>query len=296
MEYIDILISLLSGVKLGSLYALMAMGLTIIWGIVRIFNFAHGAFYLWGAYVAWVLLIPLGLTSYYSVAIIITVVTLFLLGALMAMSVIQPILREPEWATNSILATLGIAIFSENLCLFIFGPRPKKIPPVFEGFVRFGAFTITLHEVIILTAAISSLVVTWLLIKKTKVGLAMQALAQDSEAASLMGINVNRMYIYAIGLGGAMAGVAGVLLGSIYFLTPTVGSTPLLISFIIVLFGGLGSIKGTLVASYIIGIFQTLISLFFGLVWSLPLLFLFLIAMLTLRPQGLMGLKEETVK
>jgi branched-chain amino acid transport system permease protein len=272
----------------------MALGLTLIWSSVRLVNFAHGVFFVWGGYVAWFLLVGVKILNY-AEAMVLAFITIFIMGYIMERIAVRQLRDKPMYDTTSMLLTLGVAIFLESAALQIFGPRSKLIPTPFEGILEFSEFSINYHNILIITLTLSTLVAAWLFLKNTRTGMAMRSIAIDRDASSLVGINVSKIYALTVGVGAATAALAGILLSSIYFLNPSAGLTPLLMAFIVVVFGGIGSIKGSIYAAYIIGIIDSFITLVLGLWWSLPILFVIMIITLIIRPRGLMGLMEEEI-
>jgi len=281
---------LVSGIVLGGLYALMSSGLTLMWGTVNVLNFSHGVFITWGGYIFWLFAVSV-FNLNYVVAMAIAAAFTFFMGVTMELAVFRPIRKRPNAEMNSIYASMGLAICLEILILFVFGPRRRKIPPMIEGSLAFGEITITNHKLLIVIISVFTLIAFWIFIKKTTYGMAMRAVAQDKEAAEIMGINVNRVYLLTIGLGSALAGITGALLGSIYFLYYLIGDIPLIKGFIIITFGGLGSIKGTIFASFVLGILEALAAMVLGLGWALPFLFVFMMVTLIVKPTGLFGRK-----
>jgi branched-chain amino acid transport system permease protein len=295
---------LLSGLVLGSLYALMAMGLTLIYSTVRVLNFAHGAFFMAGAYIVWWLntpssslygsLLPTsGLALPLVVAVVPAVLTIFVLGMGTQRAMIRPLVKKANPLITTLVATLALATILESIATLIFGGgRLQFASEIASGVIRYGGLVVSYAEIVQLVVAVIVLVVLQLFLKRTRYGIGMRAVAQDLDASNLCGINTENVYLLAFGLGAALAAVAGFLLTNIVFISPSVGWTPLTIAFIVVVFGGIGSVSGTLVASYIIAIVQQYVTLFLDASWGLSFAFLLMIAVLVLRPRGLFGFKE----
>jgi branched-chain amino acid transport system permease protein len=295
---------LLSGIILGSLYALMAMGLTLIYSTIRVLNFAHGAFFMAGAYIVWWLNTPAsalygtslptsGLSLPLAVAVVPAVLIIFGLGAGTQRAVIRPLLKRPNPLITTLVATLALATILESVATLIFGGgRLQFANEIASGTNRFGGLILTNAELVQLVVAVGVLVGLQVFLKRSRYGIGMRAVAQDLDAASLAGINTETVYMIAFGVGSLLAALAGFLLTNIVFLSPSVGWTPLTIAFIVVVFGGIGSVQGTILASYIIAITQQYVTLFLDTSWGLSFAFLLMILVLILRPRGLFGFKE----
>jgi len=288
----SLMVVLFSGFIQGCLYALMSMGVTFQWGIAKDLNFALGAMATWGAYIVWSLLYSFTFKLGYLESIFVMVIIAFLMGLALNTLVLRSLRHKVNAEINIFIATLGVASVLENAALLVFGGRLKQVPPLLEGTVDFGPINVNLHRILIASVALSTLVVLMLFLKKTRTGMATRAVAQDKEAALLMGINVERTYAIAIGVGTIFVGIAGVLLGSILFVTPTMGTVPLLKAFFVVVLGGMGSIKGTIYAAFIIGEIEAIAMFLLGIFWASPVLFSAMILILLIRPEGLYGEKE----
>lgn len=288
LDIISVIVGgIIPGIILGGLYALMSCGLTLIWGTVGILNFAHGAFITFSGYMIWTFLNYLNIN--FAVAVCLAVALTFILGIIAELLIFRPLRGKVNAEMNSIYASLGMAMFLENMILLFFGPRRKAIPPVVVGNIAVGEVIITLHKLAIIFIALSSLVAFSLFLKKTRYGMAMRAVAQNLLEAKVVGINIDRIYLLTIGLGSALAGIAGIFLGSLYYLWPTFGDIPLIKGFVIIVFGGLGNIRGTMYASFILGIVESTVALFMGSGWALPVMFMFMLFVLMFKPAGVFG-------
>jgi branched-chain amino acid transport system permease protein len=284
--------SIISGLLLGSIYALMALGLTLIYGALRMLNLSHGALFMFGGYVAWII------TLYLELPLLIGLVIAFIIIAVIGLSlhplIIKPLLRSPGWEMTTIIATLGISIVFENMALLAFGPRRKTVPSIISGQMTiYGGVVVTYHEIVVAAVAVASLVIMGIFLKRSRHGLAVLAVAQNQDAAYLMGVSVYRIFALVLAVSSGLAAIGGGLLASFYVLSPTVGGTPQLKALLVTIFGGLGSVKGTIYAAYIVGLMEALVSLYFGGKWALPFLFVFMILVLIVRPSGLFGMSEE---
>ena len=280
---------LLSGIVLGSLYALMATGLSLIWTTLGIFNFAHGVFMTIGAFIAWQIGADLGWGMGPAAGIAVAIAALIGLGCLSEFILVRPFLRRPDVILVAVITTLSAAIFLENSALLVWGGRYKQLPPLIEGKVGMLSTAISTHEVLIIAVAPLTLFALWAFLKFTRTGSAIRAVAQNRESALLMGMNVPLLYSLAFGLSAALAGFAGILLGSIRFITPGLGNEPLVKALIVAIFGGLGSLGGTIGAAYVIGLMEAISMFFIGLYWTPAVLFGVMIMVLLGRPTGLFG-------
>lgn len=278
-----------SAVVLGSLYALMAAGLALTWTTLGIFNFAHGALMMLGAYLAWQVGTDAGLGLGIGAGLAISVALLIGLGIVMERTVVRPFLHSPQVVVVTVVTTLSAMTFLQNLVLLTWGPRMKQLPPMLSGGVQVLGLSFSAHELLIILAAPALLGGLWAFLTRTRTGTAIRAVAQNPEAAQLMGLNVSRLYSVAFAISAGLAGIAGTLLGSLQFVTPTMGMDPLIKGIIVVIFGGLGTIAGTIGAAYIIGTLESIGLYFVGLYWTPTLLFVLIILVLIVRPAGVFG-------
>lgn len=286
----DLLQATWGGVLSGSVYGLMALGLTLIWGALRLLNLAHGALYVIGAYVAWTAINIWGLPLL--VALALGVAGAALAGLVMYGLVIRPMLGAPGWDTASIIATVAVAIAVQAAALIIYGPQVKQIPAVIGGSYLVSGVLIRKQGLFIVALAVIFLVAMNMYLKSSRQGMGIRAVSQQMDAARLMGVRVDRTFAVVMVMSAALAGLAGVLLSSFFFLSPTSGFTPMIIALLVTIFGGLGSVKGTIVAAYVIGLLEASVQVYFGSSWALPALFLFMIVVLVVRPSGLYGVGE----
>jgi branched-chain amino acid transport system permease protein len=280
---------LLSGIVLGSLYALMATGLSLVWTTLGIFNFAHGVFMTFGAFVAWQVGTDLGWGWGPAAGIALSLAALIGLGCVAELSLVKPFLGRPNIVLIAVITTLSGAIFLENSALLVWGGRYKQLPPLIEGNVALLSTAISAHEMLIIAVAPALLFGLWAFLKFTATGSAIRAVSQNREAALLMGINVPLLYAITFGLSAGLAGAGGILLGSIRFITPGLGNEPLVKALVVTIFGGLGGIGGTIGAAYVIGLVEAASTFFVGLYWTPALLFAIMILVLLVRPTGLFG-------
>ena len=286
--------AVVSGLVMGSIYALMTVGMTLIYGTLRTLNMALGAMVMIGGYASWMLFDSLGFGPVAGIAV--AAVVTFAFGLAVQQVAVRPLSGRKgfDFEMTAFISTFALAIVLSNLALRIYGARNKAVPPVIRGRLQlFDGVSVSYHSLVLAAVAVAMLVALGLFLSKTRYGLGISAVAQQLDAARLMGIPVNRVYNLTMGVSSALAGVAGVLLGSVFFVSPNAGDLPLLKALIVAIFGGLGSVRGTIAAAYIIGLLEALISLYFGVKWSLPLLFVVIIAVLLFRPTGLYGKPDE---
>ncbi|MCB2129795.1 MAG: branched-chain amino acid ABC transporter permease [Rhodobacteraceae bacterium] len=284
----DTLIStLLSGVVLGALYALMASGLSLVWTTLGVFNFAHGALMTIGAFVAWTVseAVGLGLPA----GVVAGVASAALLGVVVEYLLIRPFYGRPNMLLITVMTTLAGMIILEKGAQMIWGARLKQLPRLIDGEVSIFGAVISAHEALIIVVAPLILLALWQFTTRTYLGRSLRAVGQNQDAAALLGINVSFTFALAFGLGAALAGLTGVLLGGIRFITPSLGAEPLVKAMIVVIFGGLGSLGATVGAAFVIGLAEAFLVLTLGLYWTPFALFLGLIAVLIFRPNGLFG-------
>ena len=288
--FIDLTNAILSGILIGSLYAIMALGLTIIHGVIKIFNFCHGGMSILGGYIAFMFfsLIGLGLVA----SIILSCFVMFIFGLILYRASIFFLVKKPNWEISSAIFLLGLGIMVENLILQAFGPRVKEIPLFFQGAFEFGYIRINQHDVVLVAFVIVFVFALNLFFNRTWIGRSIRSVAQDINGAKVVGINANRTLGFAFGLASAVTGLSGILLVTKYYLTPQVGWDWMFKGFIIVVFGGLGNITGAIIAGLIMGLVEALITLYGSQLWVWPSWFIILLTILLIKPEGLFGKKS----
>jgi branched-chain amino acid transport system permease protein len=279
---------IISGIVTASAYAIMGIGLSVIYGISRVFNFAYGSFFTWGAYFAWILFASFSWMNY-PLVFLIVVPAMFFLGMGTEKVVVRSLRWRKNWQVTTMMVTLGLAFLMDNLALVIFGGFAKPLPPLFRGAINPFGFTLSVQDLAMLIIAIFVIVVFGLFLSKTRVGRCMQAISQDMTGAEIVGIPIKKVFSYTFGLSTALVGTGGILLAPRYFITPHGGWAPFFRVFVIVAFGGLGSIRGTLYAAFILAIFESFVSWGLGATWVMPFWFLVFLGVLAFRPSGLMG-------
>jgi branched-chain amino acid transport system permease protein len=274
---------LFGGLFQGSLYAMMAVGLALVWTTIGVFNFSHGVFMMLGAYLAWQfgdLGLPLAL------ALPLAVIAMAGVGWILQASVVRPLIGRPNIVLVVVITTLAAASLLENGVLEVWGPRSKQIPALLEGNTTIGGIGVSLHQIAIIVITPLILAALWLFLNRTRLGLALRAVAQNEDASLLVGLNVTALYGLAFAIAASLAGLAGIFLGGYRFMSPVMGSDPLLKALIVVVFGGISSISGPIFAAYLIGFFEAFSNYYFGLYWTPALLFAVLILILMVRPEG----------
>ncbi|MBW8639042.1 branched-chain amino acid ABC transporter permease [Hoeflea sp. WL0058] len=278
-----------SGLVLASLYVLMASGLALVWNTLGIFNFTHGAIMAAAAYVAWQISDPKGYGLGLAAGIVGALIASGVMGLVINRLLIAPFLNQKNVVLIAVMTTLSGAFFIENSALLIWGPRIKQLEKVVDGNLRVAGTVISGHEVVIIVIAPLLMLGLWAFLKFTWTGRAIRAVAQNREFAELSGIDVRRMYAVAFATAAMLAGFAGIMLGAIRFITPGLGAEPLLKALIVVILGGLGSIPGTILGAYVVGFSEALSTYYIGAYWTQAVLFLIFIAILLIRPSGLLG-------
>ena len=278
--------SLLNGLTTGALYALVALGLTLIYGVLHIINFAHGALLMVGLYAVYFLNARFGIDPY--VALLIVPPGMFVVGYALQRGIIGKASHGRD--ENILLATLGLAVVIENLALFFFKSDTRLIdtPYSFQTVEFLGAF-IPLAKVVAFFGALATAGLLWLFMARTDLGKAIRALAKERKGAALVGIDVDHVFAMSFGLGIACLGVAACLLLPTYYATPQVGHSFILIAFTVVVLGGMGSFVGALLGGLIIGVVEALCGLFMGESLGQIGIFVIFILVLLFRPTGLLG-------
>jgi len=277
----------INGLIMGLLYLLMAVGFTLVFGIMRVVNFAHGEFYMLGAFGAYVLTAQAGLPFLAAVAL--TFALAVAGGAVLEWGVLKPFRRDE---LNGMIATIGLAMILQNGALMIFGPDPLSMPAVARGTLKLEKIVVPMSRVYVVIFALLALAMLYVFLRHSRAGRALRAVVEDFEIASIQAIRARIYYPLGFGLGVGLAAVAGALMAPLFSVSPFVGATPLLKAFIVVILGGLGSIPGAVVAGLALGLTESYASLFFSSSMADMLIFAIVILMLVARPKGLLGKGE----
>jgi branched-chain amino acid transport system permease protein len=282
----EILQQLLNGIIIGSSYALLAVGLTLIFGIMRIVNFAHGEFYMIGGVLCY--FIASALSINYFVALFLAVVGTMLFGAVLERLILRHLKDQP--IDSTIIVTIGLSIFIQNVVLQLIGPVPRSIPSPFgRAPIDLGPITFTEVQLFVIVVTGFVIVALHILLRHSFVGRAMRATFSQRDAALLVGVDTDRTAAITFILGSGMAALAGALLGSIFLVYPSMGGMAVLKAFIVVIMGGLGNIMGAIAGGLLLGIAEGLVSGFISSDYSEAIGFLIVILVLLFRPQGIFG-------
>lgn len=278
---------LLDGLVRGSMYALMASGLSLIFGIMGVANFAHGELFMIGAYVMFLVSVVLDLP--FVAGILTAALALFFVGMAIERGLIETLRKRAgrDWLLDSFVLTIGLMVVLQNLALILVGSRRRGITHMVDGSLVMGDVIIPYERLLILVAAAVVGVLLWAFLRYTNVGRAIRATAQDPEAAQTLGIDIDRVYTYSFGLGAALAGFAGALLISIFPAYPTVGVNPIIKSVAAVILGGLGYVPGAIAAGLLLGIIEAYTTFFMSAGWQNVLTAVLVVLVLIVRPSGL---------
>jgi len=276
---------LINGLVLGINYGLMASGLSLIFGIMRVINFAHGELYMFGAYLTVLFMNLLGLSYIWSgvISILMVVVISFLIERV---SVHQLLKRDPM---TIFLSTFAISIILSNVAQLIFGVRPKRMPSPFDVPVDIQGIILTEQKILTFVIGIVVVIGLSILIQKTKIGKILRATSQNTTPAQLVGINTRAVYMYAFGIAGGLAALSGILLAPSINLYPTMGTQVIIKGFVIVVLGGLGSVNGAFAGGLLLGVIEVLTASYFGSGFKDVVGYIILVAILIWRPSGLFG-------
>jgi branched-chain amino acid transport system permease protein len=272
------------GLSMGAIYILMALGLTLMFGMMHIINFAHGAIYMLGAFAIYYLFAQAGIP--YIVAFVLTLLLLGGFGLIVERLIYRTLGGEIE---PTLVALLALTTLLESSGYLAFGVLDKDVPTVFPGVIHATGITLSVERVAIIPIVAVMVVALHIFMQRTKTGQAMRAIEQDREAAALQGVNVNRINALAFGIGFALAAAAGALMAPVFAVSPSMGELPLLKAFIIIILGGLGSIPGAILGGVILGLIDGVLATAFGFEVAFLLSFVLIIVILLVKPQGLLG-------
>jgi branched-chain amino acid transport system permease protein len=282
--------ALLWGVASGCIYILLATGLNIIFGVMKLVNFAHGQLLMIGAYIAFTVATVSGLNAY--LAILVAMGAVALIGVGLERFTFRKVLGTDK--LNEIFVSLGLIYVFENAATLLWGNTTRQIPSPLQGLqLSIGQIAFSYDRLSSILIVVVILVALFLLLKKTKMGLAMRATSQKSNASMLMGVNIEKVYVFTFALGAALAGAAGALYGILFNFSPTIGALPTIKAFAIIIIGGLGSIPGAVIGGLLYGIAENTAVYFLGGVWQDAIAFALLIIVLVIRPTGIFGEKGE---
>ena len=286
----EILQQLLNGIIIGSSYALLAVGLTLIFGIMKIVNFAHGEFYMVGGVLCYFIASALGIN--YFAALLLAVLGTMALGAVLERLVLRYLKDQP--IDSTIIVTIGLSIFIQNVVLQMIGPVPRSIPsPFAHAPITLGPITFTEVQLFVIVVTGAVIAGLHILLRYSFVGRAMRATFSQRDAALLVGVDTDRTAAITFVLGSGMAALAGALLGSIFLVYPSMGGAAVLKAFIVVIMGGLGNVMGAIAGGLLLGIAEGLVSGFISSDYSEAIGFVIVILVLLFKPQGIFGRAGE---
>jgi branched-chain amino acid transport system permease protein len=272
------------GVVTGVLYVLVALGLTLVYGILHIVNFAHGEIYMLGAMGVFYLHVV------FTLPLVVTFVLIVVLAVLMGLGIERAFFRQlrGQWL-QLVVASVGISLVIQSVGWIAFGIQEKNVPSFYPGVVQFLGVRLPKERLLAAAVGLVLVALLYLLVYRTSIGLAMRAIEEDEETSRMLGIDTDRVAALAVALGFALAALGGAFVAPIYSLNPGMGLEVLLMSFLIIIVGGLGSITGTVLAGLLVGVLQSLGGVFLGAEAAYGLVFVVMIAVLIVRPAGLLG-------
>lgn len=283
---------LTSGLTLGAIYALSSIALSLMWGSLNMLNMAQGALLTVGGYASYAAVTKLGFPIYLGLPAAMLVGCL--LGVCIYHGIVRFMLRNPNFETRIIIATIGLALILESIILKIFGAYPFAQPLTVPGGFEFGGIVIAYRNALIIIVATTAMLLMAWLINATTIGRAIRATALNRDAAQLMGVPVQRIFVQVLALSGLLAAVSGVMLSTVTTLSPNMGYDPMVKAFIICVVAGLGNVPGALYASFALGLFEASVQYFLGVRFGFASMLILVIIVLVWRPDGLFGRKQVT--
>jgi branched-chain amino acid transport system permease protein len=283
-----VIVQIVNGLVLGMIYVLLAMGLSIVWGMMNIINFSHGLFFALGAYLAYTLF---SVTGNFFMGMILVPLGTAVIGMLLELTLLKRLYRLN--ILYQILMTFGLAMIGRELIIITYGPVGKSfVPPdILSRTITLGAFFFPTYRIFLLLVSVCVTFGMWLFIEKTKYGSIIRAGTEDSEMVSALGINISRVFTLIFGLSMAIAGLSGVLAAPIRGVEPMMGEAILGICFAVVIIGGMGSFMGAIIGGVIVGLSQSLVTLIMPSA-SIIVVFLVMALILLLKPRGLLGIRD----
>ena len=279
---------LINALVLGCLYACIAIGFSLVWGVLNVINLIHGSFIVLGAYAAWFLYNQYAIPPWYALAIVAP--AFFVLGYVVQRSILNRVIAAPVLVTLTM--TFGLDLILNNAMIYYFTADYRKLtltPPV--GSISLGDIVVPIDRLIALALALALTFILYLILRRSRIGRAIVAVRLDRDAATLMGVNVNSIYAIAFGIGTAMAGCAGVLMALIFPISPLTSTAYLAKAFVVCVLGGLGSVSGVLAGGILLALIEGTGAILIGPAMATTLSFVLLIVFLVVRPQGLLGRK-----
>lgn len=276
-----------NGLSLGSIYALIALGYTMVYGIIKLINFAHGDIYMLGAYIGFAAVTMGGLGFF--PALLIAMVLCAIIGIVTERIAYKPLRNSPR--ITLLITAIGVSFFMEYIMVYFVGANVRAFPDVLpKTQYRLGSVVINLQQIVIILTTVALMIVLQFIVHKTKIGKAMRAVSADRDAAELMGIKVDRTISATFAIGSALAGAGGVLVGIFYnSINPLMGMMPGLKAFVAAVFGGIGIIPGAMIGGVSIGVIETMVSGYGSSMYKDAVVFAILILVLIFKPSGLLG-------
>lgn len=274
---------LFNGLTIGSIYALVALGLTLVYGILHIPNFAHGALYMLGGYITLTMMMNFGF--HYWLAILVSVIVVGLIGVLMERLVFHPLRNSPP--IHDKIAAIGILLFLEAFAQYVWGADYQTMPSPYGQVVQLFGLTFTMQRLLIIISAFVVMLLLYLFLKKTFTGATIIAMSQDRDGASLVGINTNRVAMLTFLISGGLAAIASSLAAPINLVFPGMGQLVILKAFVIIILGGMGSIPGAIIGGYILGFSESLGATYISNDYKDIIAFILLVIILSVKPTGL---------
>lgn len=291
MNFEIFVLTLMWGLAIGCIYVLLATGLNLIFGVMKLVNFAHGELLVTGAYLCYSTSTILGVTPY--LAVFASMMMIVPVGIVIERLCFRRVLGQNN-KLNEIFISLGLIYIFDNTLVLLWGDKSKKTISPFEySSISIGGISVGYDWIIAIFIVITILFALWILIAKTKMGMAMRATSQSGEAAMLMGIDIDSIYLFSFGLGAALAGASGALYGIMFPFNPYIGALPTIKAFAIIMLGGLGSVPGAVIGGLIYGIAEQTAVAFFGGIWRNAVAFIVLIIVLVIKPTGIFGEKGD---
>jgi branched-chain amino acid transport system permease protein len=281
-----VLQSIVNGLLMGGVYSLISVGLTLIFGVMKIINFAHGSIMMLGMYITYWLYVLLGVDPYLS--LFMSIPSLFLVGLILQKFLISPVMGAPEH--NQLLLTLGISLFIENLALLVWTPnfRSLEVPYLKKAFLL-GPVMVTVPKVIAFVFALVLSGIVYLFLKKTDLGRGIRAASEEREGAMAVGINLKKVFYVAFGIGTACAGAAGTLVAPFFYVNPQAGATFVITAFVVVVLGGMGNFMGAFLGGLIVGLAESLGAAFMPGQIKQFIIYVIFVLVLLFKPEGLFG-------
>ena len=283
----------INGLNAGSIYALIAIGYTLVYGILKLINFAHGEIMMFGAYFAFIAATTFGWPFWAVIAF--SMVVTAIMGVAIEFIAYRPLRKAPR--LSALITAIGVSMFLQNLSLMVFGADPKVMPKIFHQVVfKVGGLEISSITLITIGLSIFFMILLELFIQKSKQGRAMRAVSENQNAAVLMGINVNRTISLTFLIGSALGALGGILYSTAYStIAPTMGTMPGLKAFVAAVLGGIGSVPGAMLGGFVIGMVEIMTKTYLSSTWADAIVFLLLIVVLLFKPTGILGknMKEK---